>query len=58
MWWLGRLGTSLAGGKIMLDPALAAAAVDEVAASFGLTREAAADAIIASPTPICRMPSA
>ena len=43
---LGRLGTSLAGGKIMLDPALAAAAVDEVAASFGLTREAAADAII------------
>ena len=34
---LGRLGTSLAGGKIMLDPALAAAAVDEVAASFGLT---------------------
>jgi N-methylhydantoinase A len=43
---LGRLGTSLAGGKIMLDSALAAAAVDEVAASFGLTREAAADAII------------
>jgi N-methylhydantoinase A len=43
---LGRLGTSLAGGKIMLDPALAAAAVDEMAASFGLTREAAADAII------------
>ena len=43
---LGRLGTSLAGGKIVLDPALAAAAVDEVAASFGLTREAAADAII------------
>jgi len=28
---LGRLGTSLAGGKIMLDPALAASAVDEVA---------------------------
>ena len=43
---LGRLGTSLAGGKIMLDPALAAAAVDQVAVSFGLTREAAADAII------------
>jgi N-methylhydantoinase A len=43
---LGRLGTSLAGGKIVLDPALAAAAVDEVAASFGLTREAAAAAII------------
>jgi N-methylhydantoinase A len=43
---LGRLGTSLAGGKITLDPTLAAAAVDEVAASFGLTREAAADAII------------
>jgi N-methylhydantoinase A len=44
---LGRLGTSLAGGKIMLDPALAAAAVDDsVARPFGLTREAAADAII------------
>src|SRR5262245_8133098 len=43
---LGRLGTSLAGGKIMLDSTLAAAAVDEVAASFSLTREAAADAII------------
>jgi N-methylhydantoinase A len=43
---LGRLGTSLAGGKIMLDPVLAAAAVDQVAAPFGLTREAAADAII------------
>jgi N-methylhydantoinase A len=44
---LGRLGTSLAGGKIMLDPALAAEAVDDsVARPFGLTREAAADAII------------
>ena len=43
---LGRLGTSLAGGKIMLDAALAAQAVDEVARSFGMTREAAADAII------------
>jgi N-methylhydantoinase A len=44
---LGRLGTSLAGGKIMLDPALAATAVDDsVARPFGLTREAAADAII------------
>ncbi|CAM5762116.1 5-oxoprolinase [Labrys miyagiensis] len=44
---LGRLGTSLAGGKILLDPALAAEAVDEsVARPFGLTREAAADAII------------
>jgi N-methylhydantoinase A len=44
---LGRLGTSLAGGKIMLDPALAAGAVDDsVAGPFGLTREAAADAII------------
>src|SRR3981189_1644914 len=44
---LGRLGTSLAGGKIMLDPALAAAAVDEsVAKPFGRTREAAAAAII------------
>jgi N-methylhydantoinase A len=44
---LGRLGTSLAGGKIMLDPKLAAQAVDDsVARPFGLTREAAADAII------------
>jgi N-methylhydantoinase A len=44
---LGRLGTSLAGGKIMLDPTLAAQAVDDsVARRFGLTREAAADAII------------
>jgi N-methylhydantoinase A len=44
---LGRLGTSLAGGKIMLDPTLAAQAVDDsVARPFGLTREAAADAII------------
>jgi N-methylhydantoinase A len=43
---LGRLGSNLAGGKIMLDPALAAGAVDDVAKSFGLTREAAADAII------------
>jgi N-methylhydantoinase A len=44
---LGRLGTSLAGGKIMLDPTLAAQAVDDsVAKPFGLTREAAADAII------------
>jgi N-methylhydantoinase A len=44
---LGRLGTSLAGGKIVLDPALAAQAVDDgVARPFGLTREAAADAII------------
>lgn len=43
---LGRLGTSLAGGKIMLDAALAAQSVDAVAQSFGMTREAAADAII------------
>ncbi len=43
---LGRLGSSLAGGKITLDPALAAEAVDGVAKSFGLTRESAADAII------------
>jgi len=43
---LGRLGTSLAGGKIMLDAALAAQSVDEAARSFGMTREAAADAII------------
>jgi N-methylhydantoinase A len=44
---LGRLGTSLAGGKITLDPALASAAVDEgVAKPFGLELHAAADAII------------
>jgi len=43
---LGRLGSSLAGGKITLDPALAAEAVDNVAQSFGLTRSSAADAII------------
>jgi N-methylhydantoinase A len=43
---LGRLGSNLAGGKIMLDPALAAGAVDDVAKSFGLTRQSAADAII------------
>lgn len=43
---LGRLGTSLAGGAITLDAQRAAAAVDEVAGSFGLGREEAADAII------------
>lgn len=44
---LGRLGTSLAGGKITLDPALAEAAVREgVAEPFGLELHAAADAII------------
>ena len=44
---LGRLGTSLAGGKIMLDPDLAAAAVEEgVGRPFGLDVHAAADAII------------
>ncbi len=44
---LGRLGASLAGGDIMLDPALAAAAVSEgVAEKFGLELHAAADAII------------
>ncbi len=44
---LGRLGTSLAGGKIMLDPALAADAVREgVAEPFGLSLQAAADSII------------
>src|ERR1700748_3607381 len=35
---LGRLGSNLAGGKITLDPALAAEAVDSLAQSFGLTR--------------------
>lgn len=44
---LGRLGTNLAGGKIMLDPALASEAVlNGVAKPFGLTKHAAADAII------------
>lgn len=44
---LGRLGTSLAGGKIMLDPQLAAAAVEQaVADPFGLELHEAADAII------------
>lgn len=44
---LGRLGTSLAGGKITLDPKLAARAVKEgVAEPFGLETHAAADAVI------------
>ncbi|KQQ87690.1 hydantoinase/oxoprolinase family protein [Aureimonas sp. Leaf324] len=44
---LGRLGTSLAGGKVQLDPALARAAVEEgVAKSFGLSAEDASDAIL------------
>jgi N-methylhydantoinase A len=44
---LGRLGTSLAGGKIMLDPVLAADAVRTgVAEPFGLELHEAADAII------------
>ena len=44
---LGRLGTSLAGGKITLDPDLAAEAVrSAVAEPFGLELHAAADAII------------
>ncbi|RUY93291.1 hydantoinase/oxoprolinase family protein, partial [Mesorhizobium sp. M7A.F.Ca.CA.003.01.2.1] len=45
---LGRLGTSLAGGKITLDPALAAEAVQEtVAEPFGMELHQAAEAIIA-----------
>jgi N-methylhydantoinase A len=45
---LGRLGTSLAGGKIVLDPALAADAVREtVAEPFGMDLYQAAEAIIA-----------
>src|SRR6202035_5633131 len=44
---LGRLGTSLAGGKVMLDPALAGRAVEEgVAKPFGLGQHEAADAIL------------
>lgn len=45
---LGRLGTSLAGGKITLDPALATRAVQEtVAEPFGMELHQAAEAIIA-----------
>lgn len=44
---LGRLGTSLAGGKITLDPALAETAVREtVAEPFGMELHEAAEAII------------
>jgi N-methylhydantoinase A len=44
---LGRLGTSLAGGKVSLDPALARKAVEEgVAKPFGLGLHEAADAIL------------
>ncbi len=45
---LGRLGSSLAGGKITLDPALAEQAVREtVATPFGMELHRAAEAIIA-----------
>ena len=45
---LGRLGSSLAGGKITLDPALAEEAVQEtVATPFGMELHAAAEAIVA-----------
>ncbi len=44
---LGRLGTSLAGGKVQLDADLARKAVEEgVAKPFGLSAEAASDAIL------------
>ncbi|GGD29520.1 hydantoinase/oxoprolinase family protein [Aureimonas glaciei] len=44
---LGRLGTSLAGGKVTLDPVLARTAVEEgVAKPFDLSAEDAADAIL------------
>ncbi|MBN9673850.1 hydantoinase/oxoprolinase family protein [Roseibium aggregatum] len=44
---LGRLGTSLAGGKVTLDPALAAEAVrTTVAEPFGMTLHEAAEAIV------------
>ena len=44
---LGRLGTSLAGGKITLDPALAETAVrDTVAEPFGMELHEAAEAIV------------
>ncbi|WP_299030253.1 hydantoinase/oxoprolinase family protein [uncultured Sulfitobacter sp.] len=45
---LGRLGTSLAGGKITLDPKLAEASVkDSVAEPFGMELHEAAEAIVA-----------
>ena len=45
---LGRLGSSLAGGKITLDPALAQQAVQEtVADPFGMELHKAAEAIVA-----------
>ncbi|MCP3465754.1 MULTISPECIES: hydantoinase/oxoprolinase family protein [unclassified Bradyrhizobium] len=44
---MGRLGTSLAGGKVMLDPELARKAVEDgVAKPFGLGLHEAADAIL------------
>jgi N-methylhydantoinase A len=44
---LGRLGTSLAGGKVTLDPSLAHRAVEDgVAKPFGLGLHEAADAIL------------
>lgn len=44
---LGRLGTSLAGGKVTLDPALAEKAVqDTVAEPFGMELHEAAEAVI------------
>jgi N-methylhydantoinase A len=44
---LGRLGTSLAGGKVTLDSALARRAVEDgVAKPFGLGQHEAADAIL------------
>lgn len=44
---MGRLGTSLAGGKVMLDPELAHKAVEDgVAKPFGLGLHEAADAIL------------
>ena len=44
---MGRLGTSLAGGKVMLDPELARKAVEEgVAKPFGFGLHEAADAIL------------
>ena len=45
---LGRLGTSLAGGKITLDPKLAAASVQKsVAEPFGMELHEAAESIVA-----------
>lgn len=43
---LGRLGTSLAGGKLTLQPALAEKAISGIAEHFGISSPEAAEAIV------------